>query len=287
MPAVRTLCIGEALVDLVAEGPDRFVSHPGGAVANVAVAAARRGARVALAGGAGDDRWGRWLRERLAGAGVELDWFALDGAAPTAIAFVTVDDAGEPDYQLYGGGREQVVPVEAVDACDALLVTSNTLVGETERAATLAARSRALELERPVVFDPNLRLGRWPHPGRAASVARECVAGAFLVKCNRAEAQALTGEADPERAAAGLLAGGARNAVVTLGSAGALLRGEVRADAAAPAAKVVNTAGAGDVLLGVLLAELARSRFYPPTLAVALPEAVREAARATERWPAT
>src|SRR5207245_655864 len=93
MPAVRTLCIGEALVDLVAEAPERFVPHPGGAVANVAVAAARRGARVALAGAAGDDRWGRWLRERLAAERVELDWFVLDGAAPTTIAFVTVDSA--------------------------------------------------------------------------------------------------------------------------------------------------------------------------------------------------
>jgi fructokinase len=287
MPAMRTLCIGEALVDLVAERPDRFVAHPGGAVANVAVAAARRGARVALAGGAGDDRWGRWLRERLAAEGVGLEWFALDGDAPTAIAFVTVDSAGEPEYLLYGGGREQVAPVEAVDACEALLVTSNTLVGERERAATLAARERALELGRPVVFDPNLRLSRWPHPGRAASVARECVPGAFLVKCNRAEARALTGEDEPERAAAGLLAGGARNVVVTLGAAGALLRGQVRADVAAPAAQVVNAAGAGDALLGVLLAQLARSGFYTPTLAAALPEAVREAARATERWPAT
>ena len=35
--------------------------HFGGAVANVAVVAARIGARVALAGGAGEDPWGEWL----------------------------------------------------------------------------------------------------------------------------------------------------------------------------------------------------------------------------------
>ena len=65
MPAMRTLLLGEALVDLICERPvaalgdaDAFVPHFGGAVANVAVGAARRGADVALAGGAGDDAWG-------------------------------------------------------------------------------------------------------------------------------------------------------------------------------------------------------------------------------------
>jgi len=67
----RTLCLGEALVDLICEYPvsdladaHAFVPHFGGAVANVAVVAARAGASVALAGGAGDDAWGRWLRDR-------------------------------------------------------------------------------------------------------------------------------------------------------------------------------------------------------------------------------
>ncbi|MDX6668634.1 MAG: fructokinase, partial [Solirubrobacteraceae bacterium] len=57
-----TLCLGEAIVDLVCEHPvadlaeaDSFVPHLGGAVANVAVGAARCGAEVALAGGTGDD----------------------------------------------------------------------------------------------------------------------------------------------------------------------------------------------------------------------------------------
>ena len=65
MPA---LFLGEAIVDLICERPvrslgeaDAFVPHFGGAVANAAVQAARRGGEVALAGGAGDDPWGSWL----------------------------------------------------------------------------------------------------------------------------------------------------------------------------------------------------------------------------------
>lgn len=296
---MRTLCLGEALVDLVCERPvrsladaDAFVPHFGGATANVCVTAARNGGRVALAGGAGDDPWGAWLRDRLAAEGVGLDFFELVEGAPTALAFVAVDEHGEPEFLIYGAGIHAAIEAAAgrlpaaVEASDALFFASNTLVEDGEREATLAARQRALDLDRPVIFDPNLRLHRWAHPGAAASVARECVPEAFLVKCNRAEAELLSGESDPERAAAGLLAAGARNVIITLGAEGAMLRGEVRADAAGVPAQVVNATGAGDAFLGVVLAWLSRTDFYPAALAAALPEAVREAARATERWGA-
>src|SRR5947209_8444682 len=296
---MAVLCLGEALVDLVCEHPvssldeaDVFVPHAGGAMANVAVTAARHGARVALAGGAGDDAWGRWLRDRLAGEGVALDWFSLVDGAPTPVAFVTVDDNGEPDFLIHGAGIHAAIAAaaarlpEAVESCDALVFASNTLVEEGERKATLAARDRALELGRPVLFDPNLRLHRWEHPARAATIARECVRDAFLVKCNRAEAELLSGESDPERAAAGLAAAGARHVVITLGPQGAILRGELRAAAPGVPAEVVDATGAGDAFFGVLIARLAGSEFYGPSLAAALPEAAREAARATERWGA-
>src|SRR5581483_220982 len=75
----RTLCLGEALVDLICEQPidslaqaGAFVPHFGGAAANVAVMAARAGAKITLAGGAGDDAWGHWLRDRLVAEGVDV-----------------------------------------------------------------------------------------------------------------------------------------------------------------------------------------------------------------------
>ena len=300
MPAMRILLLGEALVDLICERPvdglrdaDAFVPHFGGAVANVAVGAARRGADVALAGGAGDDAWGDWLRERLDAEGVGLDWFASAGGVVTPIAFVTVDAHGEPSYAIYGDTIQAIILaledtlLGAVADCDALFLTSNTLVGERERAMTFAARDRALELGRPVVVDPNLRLHRWDTPARAASEARELVRGTFLVKCNAEEARLLSGEDDPERAADGLLAMGAEHVVVTRGAAGAVLRGGgMRMDVAGVPAQPVSTVGAGDAFCGVLLAHLARTDFYAPAIGAALHEAVEEAARAVERWGA-
>lgn len=297
---MRTLLLGEALVDLICERPvsslgeaDAFVPHFGGAVANVAVAAARRGAGVALAGGTGDDGWGAWLRERLLAEGVDLTWFAASEGIATPVAFVTVDHAGEPSYAIYGDGIGAAVGAiagrldEAVEACDALFMTSNTLVGEREREATLAARDRAVELGRPVLFDPNLRVNRWPSAGAAASEARALLSGAFLVKCNAEEARLLSGEDRPEAAAEGIVAAGAEHAIVTRGAGGAVLRGGgLRLDVPGAAAEPVSTVGAGDVLMAVVLARLDAAGFYPPALAAALPDAVAEAARATERWGA-
>lgn len=293
---MTTLLLGEALVDLVCQTPgaslDRapsFVPHLGGSAANVAVTAARLGAPVTLAGGVGGDAWGDWVRTRLTHDGVGTELLLTLRERPTAVAFVTVDDAGEPSFLIHAGaGAEATASLAdalpaAVDTATALVLSTGTMVGDEERAVTLAARARALERGIPVVFDPNLRPGRWANPARAASVARGLVRDAFLVKANRKEATALTGEDHPAAAAAALLAGGARHVVVTCGADGALLRGGgIKLDVPGVPARVVDTTGAGDAVTGVLLARLAASGFYPAAMAAALPDAVAAGAAVTE-----
>jgi fructokinase len=297
---MRILLLGEALVDLICERPvasigeaDAFAPHFGGAVANVAVGAARQGAKVELAGGAGDDAWGSWLRDRLTREGVGLEWFGALPDVVTPIAFVTVDEHGEPTYAIYGDSIAAAVEAlgdrlpEAVDACDAIFFTSNTLVGERERELTLNARERALSQGKHVVFDPNLRLHRWESAGAAASEARALVKDAFLVKLNATEARLLSGEDDPAAAAEGLLAAGAQHVVVTLGADGALVRGGgMRIDVPGVPAEPISAVGAGDAFMGVVLGRLAGTDFYPPAIAAAARDAAEEGARATERWGA-
>jgi sugar/nucleoside kinase (ribokinase family) len=144
----RTLCLGDALVDLVGEAPgraltevDRFAPHFGGVAANVAVVAARLGARVTLAGAAGDDDWGRWLLERLRCERVDVSLFSLVEAMRTPLAFTTLNEHGEPSYDLVGPAagtlahalRGQLEP--AVRGSAALFVSTNTLVDPGERCA--------------------------------------------------------------------------------------------------------------------------------------------------------
>jgi fructokinase len=294
-----TLCLGEALVDLIGEEwvdamseIPSFRPHVGGTVANVAVAAARAGAPIALAGGAGDDEWGRWLTDRLAAEGVDVSRFALRPGVNTQLAFVAVGRHGEPRYELYGEPMESLVHAlgdrieETIAGANGLLITSNTLTGEQERAVTMRARELALAQEYPVVFDCNLRLHRWSSEADAAARANACVPGAVLVRANRAEAELMTGESDPERAARALSAAGAQLVVITLGSDGAILRGARRADVDSVPADVRSTIGAGDTFTGVLLARLALSGYDLSAVAPAMEEAAAAAARACEHWGA-
>jgi fructokinase len=294
------LMLGEALVDLIAEqaaesigDAGSFTPHFGGAAANVAVSAARAGGRAALAGGAGDDAWGRWLLERLREEGVDTRWFTLDRRRQTPIAFATVTAAGEPTFAIYGEGISAALIAfgeradEAVEATEALVFASNTLVGP-EKEVTLRVRERALALGRPVCFDPNLRLERWASADEAVSAARACLEGCRLVKANANEARLLTGEQDPAAAAEAIAAMGVELVVVTLGSDGALARGALAHEVPGRAAQVVSAIGAGDAFFGTLLAGLQAAGWDAgdPSLRDALDAAAEAGARATESWGA-
>jgi fructokinase len=295
------LCLGEALVDLICETPvdelssaAAFVPHFGGAVANVALLAAREGARVSLAGGVGDDAWGGWLRERLVAAGVGVSRFQLLAGVRTPVALTTVDGSGEASYAIYGeslGTVDQVFGVpgsidEAVSECSALFLSSNSLVGAAEREVTMAVRASALAAGRPVVFDPNLRLHRWAEPADAVAAAAACVGGCLLVRCNALEARLITGASDLERAAELLLEAGAGNVVISLGARGAMLRGAFEEDVAGVPAGVISTIGAGDAMTAMLITLLSAAGFYEPVIAAALRDAVFAGAEACERWGA-
>ena len=293
-----TLCIGEAIVDLICERPgvsfadaDRFTAHLGGVTANTAVFAARAGAPAAIAGAVGDDRWGRWLRERLGDERVDVSLLRPRAGEPTQLAFVALDAAGEPEYRLYPSAASPLAGLtpqlfdDAVANAGALLINSNTLSETVERELTMYARARALELGRPVVVDCNLRLHRWPGERDAIAAVLECVPGARLVRANASEATAMTGASDPDAAARQLLAFGAQLAVVTLGADGVLLRGRdgLHARVAAPAVDVRSVVGAGDAFTGTLLAALGGG---DEAVRDALPAALDAAARACERWGA-
>jgi fructokinase len=261
-----TLCVGQAVVELVASGREAFSPVVGGVGAEVALAAAAAGAPIAFAGGAGEDSWGRWLRERLVAGGVDASPLSLVAGGQTPIATVFDDE-----YELYGS--PVVPPAEglgaAVRGCAGLVLGADALIGEAERALSLRARALALELGRPVVFVAVLAPERWSSRADAAASANSCVPGALLVCAGQDEAELMTGENDPERAALALVKGGARLVVITLGEDGAMLRGELRAD--------VEDVEAGTVerVAGALVGRLALSDFYPPVVAASLAGAVR------------
>ena len=299
MLAPVILCLGEAIVDLVCEHElaepgeaDEFVPHPGGALANVAVAVQRAGADAALLGGVGDDAWGAWLREKLWQERVDVRWLAAVEDLMTPVAFVTFDWEREPSFAVYGEGisaamRGASAYVEdAIAASEALVFGSNTLVAEPERELTLRARRTARSHGAHVLFDPNLRPNRWRDLSRAVRICREVIDGALVAHANEWEAREITGKSDPAEAASALCDLGAKLGVVTIGREGAVMRGAASAEIDSPKVEVVSPLGAGDAFMGALAAGLAKVGWDPERGAEALPGAVEAGARACTGWGA-
>lgn len=268
MPAI--VCLGEALIDFVADTAGvtlaecpGFRKAAGGAVANVAVGLARLGAPVAFLGKVGEDPFGRFLEQTLAGAGVDTRFMAFDTEARTGLAFVSLTASGERDFVFFRNPsadmrhRPEEVPDAALEGCRLYHFGSITLIQEPSRAATLETLARARGRGALVSFDPNLRPPLWPSLEDARREMLAALPRTDVLKVSDEEAAFLTGEADPARAAERLLAAGPCLVAVTRGAAGALLatRGLVVEEPGLPVA-TVDTTGAGDGFVAALLAEL-------------------------------
>lgn len=297
MRVKRIVCFGEALVDFVCERPvsslgeaDFFVPRLGGSLANIAVAAARFGGEVEMLGGAGDDEWGRWLRDRVAAEGVGVGDFVLVDGMSTSHAFVSVSEDAEPSFAFYGDveraaeqSGDHVDPALRGDP-GVLVVGSDTLLGDGERAVTTQAAELARKRGWEVLCDPNLRPNRWDTREEMIEVISGLVSTASVVKLNEDEALALTGSNDVEKAGAALLSVGASSVVITRGADGALIfEGDAVERVAGSAAEVVDATGAGDSVAGVIAAGLARG--LPLTGVVGA--AMEAAAEVVAVWGAT
>ena len=281
MAGGRVVALGEVLVDFVSKDTgsepvgEGMVPRFGGSPANIAVGAARFGARSAFLGGAGEDRWGRWLEGILETEGVELGGFRLLEGVETPTAQVTLSD-GEPGFR-FRGDREECV-VAAAGAIGEALATppgvfvfgSDTLIGDGERALTLRAQRLARARGWTVLYDPNLRPIRWEEEAAMLGTASGPIADATIVKANAGEAMALTGAGDSASAADAILAAGARAAVVTLGADGAVVSSTARKrqHVDAPRAEIVDATGAGDAVAAVIAAAVAEGADLGGLLAV-------------------
>ncbi len=108
---IDIVTVGEVLIDLTQTGVDErgvrtLAANPGGAPANVAVAASRLGTKTAFVGCIGTDAFGDSLRETLEKDGVDTTGLIAHETIPTTLAVVTVNPDGERSFTFYREGRE-------------------------------------------------------------------------------------------------------------------------------------------------------------------------------------
>jgi ribokinase len=202
----------------------QFSRVPGGKGANQAVAAARLGADVALIGCVGRDEPAEDALVELRKTEVEERWVVKD--APTGIALITVDAAGETTIVVAPGANAELRPDDlALDGVDAVLCQQEIPAETVARAAELAPR-----------FFLN------------AAPARDGAPEAELTVVNRLELDAL----------------GERSGLVclTLGAEGAVLleNGREVARAEPPPVEAVDGTAAGDAFTACLVVSLLEGR---------------------------
>ena len=236
-----------------------FERFGGGKGANQAVAAARAGAQVQLVGCVGVDAEGASALAELAADQVDTTHVRQTSAAATGVALITV--------AADGGNQITVAP------------GANRLVEDFPEATLAGERGTLLlsfEAPEPVLCEAAEAAvaAGWSvvvNPAPSRPLTPRLLACHPLLVPNEHEASDLTGESDPERAAALLhqLTGAA--VIVTLGQEGALLCTDDGVQrTAAPIVDAVDTTGAGDCLCGTLAASIAQGLPLAEALAVAV-----------------
>ena len=227
-----------------------FVATPGGKGLNQAVAAALAGGAVSFLGAVGDDAHGRELRQRLDDQGIgTADLATVDTSTGTALIMVleSAETRGENAIVVIAGANDALTELDA--ASERAVQEATYLVAQLERPISLVAR--AFELARAAGVTTVLT------PAPVSRVDPQIFDLVDILIPNAGEAAALSGLDDDVEAALAL-SNRVGTVIVTRGARGVLVAraGAIVADLPARRVQPVDTTGAGDTFVGVLVARL-------------------------------
>jgi fructokinase len=255
-----TVVIGENLVDLLVDATGAVDAVPGGGPFNVARTVARLGQPATFVSRLSADAFGRVLRQVLADDGVRLA-FERPVDRPTALA--VVDDAAvAPRYAFHLRdtaafgitSEEGIGALRSLGDVGALYIGTLGLVVEP-----MATMVEDVVAELPgsaiVVLDPNCRPSATADPDAFRGRVDRLLPRSDIVKVSTEDLDYLLPRMARDDQVATLLERGAAVVVVTDGPDPVRVRsldGQAAVDV--PSRPVVDTVGAGDALVGGLLA---------------------------------
>jgi len=236
---------------------------PGGKGANQAVAMARLGAPVTMAGRIGRDAFGEQLLHSLQAANVNTELVAIDDEVASGVAFIFLSPDGDNAIVVASGGNMRVgQDIEHLANISQAIVQGRALVLQLEipleTVQTLIKAGHAAGI--PVVL--NL--------APAQPLPLEILRQVSILVVNETEASLLGGQRVDNREEALIVATvlheqGIPTVVITLGAQGALLvtsnrpggsRSSLSIYQQAPRVQVIDTTAAGDCFVGALTVAL-------------------------------
>ena len=251
----RIPALGETLL-----GAGSLKLVPGGKGANQAVAMARLGAPVAMAGRVGNDPFGERLLSSLRSDNVDTGLIVVDQEEASGVAFIFLAPDGNNAIVVAGGANMRV----GQDS-----VQSSTIFEAIAQTQALVLQLE-IPLETVILFIAAAHKGGVPvvlnlAPGQPLS--KEVLRQLEVLIVNETEASLLSGQRvesleDAHIVATVLHEQGIPKVVITLGSQGALLAtsdgsGKTRIIyQSAPVVQVIDTTAAGDCFVGALTVAL-------------------------------
>ena len=243
-----------------------FVARPGGAPANVAVAASRLGSEAAFVGSVGEDLFGDFILRALEAEGVDTSGVGRQSQPTrTSLAFVEISADGDREFTFYRSSPAADELLAPEDVTEDLLSGASfvnfgsiPLIRDPVRSATHRIAELAREMNIPVAFDVNFREHLW----ESAEAAREAVDPLLdlstIVKLGDDELSPLLGTDSAEEAAGMLLDRGVSLVLISKGPDGAFyatteFTGEVPTF---DVGEIVDATGAGDAFLAAALVHL-------------------------------
>lgn len=272
----KIFCVGELLIDFVAEkqGSDlskatEFTKKAGGAPANVACAIAKLGGKGIFLGCVGNDPFGTFLLDVLKTEGVDISLAQVSDTF-TTLAFVSLAEDGERDFVFCRGADRELVydpSLRKILQGNILhLGAATALLGGSLEKAYGKYLFDALTKEMFISFDPNFRTDLWKDDEE--TFIKKCtpfIEKSHLCKFSLEEAQLLSGKTDVSKACDHFHKVGTKIITVTLGKEGTLLS-VAGTKKIIPSIDVapVDTTGAGDAFIGCLLYQISDLGNFDP-----------------------
>lgn len=160
---MKIICIGELLVDMIGQtnaglkqNPE-FAKRPGGAPANVAVAASRLGAEVEMVATTGNDAFGTFLTDKLESEGIGTSNIKHLEDEDTTLAFAALDEDAKPEFSFNRGADRFIYKEQLELSCDEETIVHVGSLPFTNPETALNLLSFLKSTDATVSFDPNIR----------------------------------------------------------------------------------------------------------------------------------
>jgi fructokinase len=271
----KTLCIGEALIDMICTDKgmslsrgQHFIKKPGGAPTNVAAAIAAMGGSVELAAKVGTDPFGKYLIDTMKSFGVSTKWVLQDEYFFTTFAFVSLMENGERDFYFNRGADGQLSwqEVDDIDLSEFSIIhfgSATAFLPGPLQAAYQGLLQKALKSNVFISFDPNYRHLLFKNNEQAfIDQSWNFLNSCHFFKVSDEEAMLITGSVTLNDAVDILLKKSKSVFAITLGKEGTLLglNGKTAIIKSIPV-NPVDTTGAGDAFVGAVLHQLNADSF--------------------------